>query len=71
MQVKNKIQDMAAKAEKTCIAANSHPKVQAPANATELKSLLSGKTVKAPETLVKTYPELRSSRFRRMLIRRD
>ena len=50
---------MAAKAEKTFVAANNHPKGQAAANAIELKSLLSDKKVKAPEPLVKTYPELK------------
>lgn len=57
-KIKNKVQNMAGKAEKTFVAANNHPKGQAAANAIELKSLLSDKKVRAPETLVKTYPEL-------------
>ena len=57
-KIKNKVQNMAAKAEKTFVAANNHPNGQAAANAIELKSLLSGKKVKVPEPLVKTYPQL-------------
>jgi uncharacterized protein YecE (DUF72 family) len=55
-KIKTKVQSMAARAEKTFVAANNHPKGQAAANAIELKSLLSGKKVMAPEPLVKTYP---------------
>src|SRR5262249_15853429 len=57
-KVKSKIEKMAATADKTFVAANNHPRGQAAANAVELKSLLSGEKVKAPETLVRTYPVL-------------
>jgi|SRR5579872_1833126 len=57
-KVKGKIENMAATAEVTFVAANNHPRAQAAANAVELKSLLSGEKTKAPETLVKTYPAL-------------
>jgi len=57
-KVKSKIENMAAQVEVTFVAANNHPRGQAPANAVELKSLLLGQKTKAPETLVKTYPEL-------------
>ena len=49
---------MAETADVTFVAANNHPRAQAAANAIELKSLLSGEKARAPETLVKTYPEL-------------
>jgi len=39
--------------------ANNHPKGQAAVNALELKSMLSGKKVQAPESLVEKYPQLR------------
>jgi len=48
---------MSAKARKVFVAANNHPKGQAPANALELKSMLTGKRVKAPEILVQAYPQ--------------
>jgi uncharacterized protein YecE (DUF72 family) len=57
-KVKGKIESMATEAEVTFVAANNHPRGQAAANAVELKSLLSGEKVSAPETLVKTYPIL-------------
>lgn len=57
-KIKSKVQNMAVKAEKTFVAANNHPKGQAAVNAVELKSLLFDKKVRAPETLVKSYPEL-------------
>src|SRR5581483_8788837 len=57
-KVKGKIESMATEAEVTFVATNNHPRGQAAANAVELKSLLSGEKVSAPETLVKTYPVL-------------
>ena len=57
-KIKGKIEEMVAQADVTYVAANNHPRGQAAANAVELKSLLSGEKIKAPETLVKTYPEL-------------
>jgi len=58
-KIKGKIENMAAKAQKVFVAANNHPRGQAAANAVELQSLLSGKKVKAPASLVATYPELK------------
>jgi uncharacterized protein YecE (DUF72 family) len=49
---------MAEKSEKTFVVTNNHYKGKAAANATEIKSLIEGKPVPAPEPLVKTYPEL-------------
>jgi hypothetical protein len=57
-KIKGKVESMADNAEVTFVAANNHPHGQAAANAIELKSLLSDEKVKAPETLVKTYPVL-------------
>lgn len=58
-RVKERIEDLAKKAHKTFVLANNHPKGQAAANALELKSLLSGKNVKAPASLLRAYPQLR------------
>ena len=57
-KIKSKIESMADDAEVTFVAANNHPRAQAAANAVELKSLLLGEKVDAPETLVKAYPVL-------------
>jgi uncharacterized protein YecE (DUF72 family) len=56
-KVKEKVQNMSTKAKKVFVAANNHPKGQAPANALQLKHMLTGKKVKVPETLVKAYPD--------------
>jgi len=56
-RIKEKISNMSAKAKKVFVAANNHPKGQAPANALELNSMLTGKRVKAPEILVQAYPQ--------------
>ena len=45
-------------AETTFVVANDHYLGKAAANATELKSMLSGKNVKAPPDLIRTYPDL-------------
>ncbi|HSU30563.1 MAG TPA: DUF72 domain-containing protein [Bryobacteraceae bacterium] len=55
---KERIEEIADQAERTFVVANNHYLGKAAANATELKSMLSGKKVKAPGELVKTYPEL-------------
>jgi uncharacterized protein YecE (DUF72 family) len=55
-RIKEKISNMSAKAKKVFVAANNHPKGQAPANALELKHMLTGKKVRAPEPLVRAYP---------------
>lgn len=56
---KQKIERLGQKAETTFAITNNHYKGKAAANALELKSMLNGKKVRAPETLVQHYPELR------------
>jgi uncharacterized protein YecE (DUF72 family) len=55
---KDKIVTVAKKTDVTFVVANNHFQGKAPANALELRSMISGQKVKAPETLVKTYPRL-------------
>jgi uncharacterized protein YecE (DUF72 family) len=55
---KGKIETIAKKAKVTFVVANNHFEGKAPANALELKYMTTGKKVRAPETLVKTYPQL-------------
>ena len=55
---KEKIETVAKKAEVTFVVANNHFEGKAPANALELKSMISGRKVNAPEILVKAYPRL-------------
>lgn len=57
-RVKKRIGEMAEKAEKVFVIANNHPRGQAAVNALQLKSMLTGKKVNAPESLVEAYPEL-------------
>ncbi len=54
-----KIRHVEQKSEKTFAITNNHYKGQAAVNALELKSMLSGRKVQAPETLVKTYRDLK------------
>lgn len=56
---KEKIEAIAKKALSTFVIANNHYQAKAPVNALELRHLLEGKKVRAPETLVKHYPELK------------
>jgi uncharacterized protein YecE (DUF72 family) len=56
---KEKIERLGQKAEKTFAVTNNHYKGKAAVNALELKQMLTGKKVKAPETLVEHYPELK------------
>ena len=56
---KEKIEVIARKAETTYVIANNHFQAKAAVNALQLKHLLGGKKVPAPETLVGHYPELR------------
>jgi uncharacterized protein YecE (DUF72 family) len=56
---KDKIERIAEKAEVTYVVANNHNLGKAGVNALELKHMLSGKRVKAPEVLIQHYPELR------------
>lgn len=55
-----KIRHVEEKAEKTFAITNNHYKGQAAVNALELKSILSGKKVQAPETLVERYSDLKN-----------
>jgi uncharacterized protein YecE (DUF72 family) len=55
---KDRIEEIAEQTETTFVVANNHYLGKAAANATELKSMLSGKKVKAPPDLIRTYPEL-------------
>jgi uncharacterized protein YecE (DUF72 family) len=52
-----KIKDISRNSEKTFAITNNHYKGQAAVNALELKSMLSGKKVRAPKVLVEHYPE--------------
>jgi uncharacterized protein YecE (DUF72 family) len=56
---KEKINVIAQRAESTFVIANNHFQAKAAVNALELRHLLDGKKVHAPETLVKHYPELK------------
>jgi len=56
---KEKIQIIAHRAESTYVIANNHFQAKAAVNALELRYLLGGRRVRAPETLVKHYPELK------------
>jgi uncharacterized protein YecE (DUF72 family) len=56
---KEKIQVIARRAESTYVIANNHFQAKAAVNALELRHLLDGKRVRAPETLVNNYPELK------------
>jgi uncharacterized protein YecE (DUF72 family) len=53
---KEKIERISRSSEKTFAITNNHYKGQAAVNALELKSMLSGRKVKAPETLIAAYP---------------
>jgi len=56
---KQKIEAVTQKAESTFVIANNHFQAKAAVNALELRHLLEGKKVRAPDTLVKHYPELK------------
>src|SRR5260370_38346527 len=56
---KAKIEIIAHRAESTYVIANNHFQAKAAVNALELRHLLDGKKVRAPETLVEHYPELK------------
>jgi hypothetical protein len=64
-KVKGKIEKMAGAAKKTFVVANNHPRGQAAANAVELRSLLSGSKVSAPDILVKPIRRGKNSLSRR------
>src|SRR5437588_8216814 len=56
---KERIETIARKAETTYVVANNHFEAKAGVNALQLRNLLSVKRVKAHETLLRRYPELR------------
>jgi uncharacterized protein YecE (DUF72 family) len=56
---KERIENVAARAETTYVITNNHFESKAGMNAIELKSMLAGKKVAAPPTLIEKYPELR------------
>jgi len=56
---KEKIENIAQKAQTTYVIANNHYNAKAPVNALELRHMLEGRKVRAPETLVRHYPELK------------
>jgi uncharacterized protein YecE (DUF72 family) len=57
---KDKIERIAHKAEVTYVVANNHFEAKGGVNALQLKHMLTGKRQKAPEPLLKHYPELKS-----------
>jgi len=57
---KEKIERMRAKAEVTYVIANNHFEAKGGVNALQLKNMITGKRVKAPEPLLKHYPELKA-----------
>jgi uncharacterized protein YecE (DUF72 family) len=56
---KDKVQRIAAKAEVTYVIANNHFEAKAGVNALQMKNMLTGGRVQAPEPLLMHYPELR------------
>jgi uncharacterized protein YecE (DUF72 family) len=54
-----KIKNVTQKAQTTYVITNNHFESRAGVNALELKSMISGKRVPAPPTLIKAYPEMR------------
>jgi len=56
---KDRIERVAHRAETTYVITNNHFESKAAVNAIELKSMLSGKRVSAPPTLLQTYSDLR------------
>jgi uncharacterized protein YecE (DUF72 family) len=57
---KGKIERIAHKTEVTYVVANNHFEAKAGVNALQMKHMLSGRRVKATETLLKHYPELKN-----------
>jgi uncharacterized protein YecE (DUF72 family) len=56
----NKIEHIAQKAEVTYVIANNHFEGKAGVNALQLKHMLTGQRVTAPEPLLQHYPELKT-----------
>jgi uncharacterized protein YecE (DUF72 family) len=57
---KDKIQRIAEKADVTYVVANNHFEAKGAVNALQLKNMLTGGRVKAPEVLLQHYPQLES-----------
>jgi uncharacterized protein YecE (DUF72 family) len=53
-----RVKTVSENAKKTFVITNNHPDGKAAVSALELKSLLTGKKVKGPETLVEHYPQI-------------
>jgi uncharacterized protein YecE (DUF72 family) len=56
---KEKIERISGKAEVTYVVANNHFEAKAGVNALQLKRMLTGQRVRAPESLLRHYPELK------------
>jgi uncharacterized protein YecE (DUF72 family) len=56
---KERIENVAEKAQTTYVITNNHFESKAGVNALELKAMITGKRVPAPPTLIQKYPELR------------
>jgi len=56
---KDRIENVAQRAQTTYVITNNHFESKAAVNAIDLKSMISGQRVKAPPTLIQKYPELR------------
>ncbi len=56
---KEKVERMAQKAEVTYVVANNHFEAKGAVNALQLRNMVTGQRVKAPEPLLKHYPALR------------
>jgi uncharacterized protein YecE (DUF72 family) len=56
---KDRIENVAERAQTTYVITNNHFESKAGVNALELKAMISGKRVLAPRTLIEKYPELR------------
>jgi uncharacterized protein YecE (DUF72 family) len=56
---KERIENVARRAQTTYVITNNHFESKAGVNAIELKSMIDGKRVPAPPTLIQKYPELR------------
>jgi uncharacterized protein YecE (DUF72 family) len=56
---KEKVERIAQQSEKTFVVTNNHFQARAGVNAIEMKSLLSGKKVPAPSSLIEHYPALK------------
>ncbi|HEV2401523.1 MAG TPA: DUF72 domain-containing protein [Candidatus Sulfotelmatobacter sp.] len=56
---KERIENVAHRAQTTYVITNNHFESKAGVNAIELKAMISGKRVPAPPTLIQRYPELR------------